>query len=77
MICLIAGNKDEALTWASGQNLSPNEWFYPHDEMDLVTRSNFHVLVIGTAGENIPLAWFNTFYALALKRGRIGRKDNY
>jgi len=73
VICLISGNKDEADTWAAGQNLSSDEYFYPKDETDLITRSNFHVLVIGTAGENIPLSWFNRFYELAQKRGRIGR----
>lgn len=73
MICLIAGNYDEAATWASGQNLSSDEWFYPVDENDLTKRCEFHVLVIGTAGQNVPLSWFNKFYDLALRRGRTKR----
>lgn len=73
MICIVAGNYDEALTWASGQNLERSDWFYPVDESDLHRRNNFHVLVIGTAGYNIPLSWFNKFYQLAQDRGRIGR----
>jgi len=73
MICLIAGNFDEAETWASGQNLSSDEYFYPLDENDLVKRENFHVIVIGTAGHNVPVTWFNKFYDLAQRRGRINR----
>lgn len=73
MICLIAGNYDEAETYASGQNLSKDEWFYPIDERDLLQKSNFHVLVIGTAGHNVPVSWFNKFYELAQERGRLNR----
>lgn len=73
MICLIAGNALEAEQWASGQNLHPNEWFYPRDEEDLKQRCNFHVIVVGTAGQNTPLSFFNRIYNLALTRGRIGR----
>lgn len=73
MICIIAGNYDEAETWASGQNLAKSEWFYPVDERDLMSRYNFHVIVVGTAGLNIPTLWFNNFYGLAQRRGSIGR----
>lgn len=73
MICLIAGNYDEAWTFASGQNLAKDEWFYPVDERDLLNRCDFHVLVIGSAGQNVPLSWFNRFYELALQRGRTKR----
>ncbi len=76
MIYIIAGNYDEALTFASGQNWNRNQWFYPMDENDLLQRENFHVLVIGTAGQNVPISWFNKFYELAQRRGRINRKDN-
>lgn len=74
MICLIAGNYDEAETFAAGQNLSAEEWFYPTDVNDISKRSNFHVLVIGTAGQNVPPSYFEKIYQLALKRGRIGRE---
>lgn len=75
MICIIAGNYDEAATWASGQNLDSNEWFYPNDEHDLMQRVNFHVIVIGTAGQNVPVTWFNKLYEFARKRGKIGRQN--
>lgn len=74
MICLIAGSYQEAVTFARGQFLANNEWFYPHDEDDLRQRTNFHVLVIGTAGENTPPSYFNRVLALAQTRGRIGRE---
>lgn len=73
-ICIIAGNYQEALTWAKGQNLSPEDWFYPVDLDELNIRSNFHVLVVGTAGQNVPVSYFNKFYNLACARGRVGRK---
>lgn len=76
MICIIAGNYDEAKTWASGQNLYDDEWFYPTNESDLISRADFHVIVIGTAGYNIPTSWFNSFYELAQRRGRIGRRQD-
>lgn len=73
MICIIAGNYQEAKRWAYGQQLEDNEWFYPTDELDLYRRSNFHVLVVGTAGMNVPENYFNSIFNLAKKRGRIGR----
>ena len=73
MICLIGGNYEEALTFAKSQFLAKNEWFFPIDEDDLKRRSNFHVLVVGTAGHNVPASFFDRFYALAQTRGRIGR----
>ena len=73
MICLIAGNYFEAETWARSQFLARNEWFFPKDEDELKQKSNFHVLVVGTAGHNVPVSYFNHFYALAQTRGRIGR----
>ena len=72
-ICLIAGNFSEAKKFASSQNWSSQQWFYPMDERDLLANSNFHVLVVGTAGENVPASWFNRFYNLALIRGRVDR----
>ena len=76
MICILAGNFDEAKTWASGQNLEESEWFYPIDENDLTKREDFHVIVIGTAGQNLPISWFNRFYSLAQTRGQIGREKS-
>ncbi len=72
-ICIIAGNYKEALAFAKSQNIEPNCWFYPTDESDLLRRSNFHVLVIGTAGENVPASYFERIYQIAQKRGCIGR----
>ena len=73
MICLIAGNYEEAKTWARSQFLARTEWFYPEDEDELKNKSDFHVIVVGTAGLNVPSSYFDRFYALAQTRGRIGR----
>jgi hypothetical protein len=73
VICLIAGNYQEALTYAKGQLFDHDEWFFPRDPIDLEQRSNFHVLVIGTAGLNVPPAYFERIFQLAKTRGRIGR----
>lgn len=72
-LCIIAGNYDEAKTWTRGQQLEDEDWFYPIDEDDLKRRSNFHVLVIGTAGHNVPASYFERIYTLACERGRLGR----
>jgi hypothetical protein len=74
MICILAGNYKEAVTWARGQLLANNEWFYPNDVDDLYCRENFHVVVVGTAGDNVPASYFERIYALAQQRGRLNRK---
>lgn len=73
MICIIAGNKLEAERFATGQLLEPDEWFFPMSETDLLFRSNFHVLVVGTAGQNVSAAYFERILATAKQRGRRGR----
>ncbi len=73
MICILAGNYFEAETWAHSQFLARNEWFYPRDETELRQRCNFHVLVVGSAGQNVPHSYFDRLYSLAQTRGRIGR----
>ena len=73
MICLIAGNYLEAKTWAYGQQLNDDEWFYPIDEVDLYKRHDFHVIVIGTAGYNVPNSYFERVFQLAKHQGRTGR----
>lgn len=73
MICILSGNYLEAVRFAEAQNLSPTEWFFPLDEAELSLKSNFHVIVVGSVGENTPPAYFNRIYELAQKRGRIGR----
>jgi len=74
MICIIAGNYREAEVWARSQSMDKSEWFYPSDFSDLNGRQNFHVFVIGTAGENVPPGYFERLYNLAQTRGRINRK---
>lgn len=71
MICLIAGNYGEAKRWAASQHLEDHDWFYPADEEELKRKKNFHVLVIGTAGENVPPHYFERIYQLAKQRGRM------
>lgn len=73
-ICLIAGNAEEAYRFARLQNLEPEQYFYPKDVNDLMFKTNFHVLVVGSAGFNFPPSIFEKIYHLALERGRIGRK---
>ncbi len=73
MICIIAGNYEEARIFARAQLLANNEWFYPTGMNDLMQRRNFHVLVIGTAGQNVPPYYFEKVLAVAQTRGRIDR----
>lgn len=56
--------------WARGQGLSRDEWFFPVDEHQLMARANFHVIVVGTAGENVTSGYFERIYSLAKQRGR-------
>jgi len=72
-ICILAGNEQEAYQWARSQNLEKDQYFYPVSPNELLFKQNFHVVVVGTAGQNIPESMFNKIYDLALKRGRIGR----
>jgi hypothetical protein len=72
-LCLIAGNIHEAKTFARSQMLDDDQWFAPRDINDLLFRTNFHVIVVGTAGMNTPSSFFEKIYQTALKRGRIGR----
>lgn len=71
MICLIAGNFKEAQIWARGQMLENDEWFFPTDDLDLLRRRNFHVIVVGTAGQNTPQVYFERVLQLAWQRGRM------
>lgn len=73
MICIIAGNRREAEQWARANDLDDSEWFYPYEPGELLSRTNFHVIVTGTAGENVPAEWFNRVYTLAKSRGAINR----
>ena len=75
MICIIAGNYKEAQIWARGQALDNTEWFCPYDKNDILSHSgNFHVLIIGTSWEDIPIKIFDEIYQLAKAKGRIGRE---
>lgn len=74
MICIIAGNYQEAKNWAYGQQLDHTEWFYPEEPEMLLRESNFHVIVIGTAGLNIPPSYFEKIFRLAKTRGRLNRR---
>ena len=56
-----------------GQLLDDDEWIFPHDVDDIRKLSNFHVLVVGTAGMNTPASYFERILNTAKERGRIGR----
>ena len=72
-ICIIAGNELEAYRFAQSQNWDKSCWFYPNSINELLFKKNFHVLVVGTAGENSAPDVFEKLYNLALVRGKIGR----
>lgn len=69
-ICIFAENEEEAKKWARGQNLDKEQYFYAHSERDILFKTNFHVIAIGSS--NIP-SYFEKIYNLALERGKIGR----
>ncbi len=71
MICLLAGNYFEAKRFADANLLEPDEWFFPIDKNDLRSKKNFHVLVIGTAGQNVHPSYFENVLKLAKERGRM------
>jgi len=73
MICILAGNLVEAQRWARSQFLDDNEWIYPEDEEQLHKMTNFHVVIVGTAGMNVPSSYFDRLLTTAKNRGRIGR----
>jgi hypothetical protein len=74
MICILAGNHQEAAIWASGQQLSDDEWFFPSDMEELKRRTNYHVIVVGSAGQNVHPYYFENVYQTAKRFGRIGRR---
>jgi hypothetical protein len=69
-ICIIAGDEEEARKWAGSQNLNKDQYFFAHSENDILFKTNFHVIAVGTS--NIP-SYFEKLYNLALERGKIGR----
>lgn len=74
MICIIAGNYQEAVTYARANLLDRDEWFFPVNEEELKKRKNYHVLVVGTAGMNVPSSYFNRLLETAKNYGRIDRQ---
>jgi hypothetical protein len=70
-ICIFAASEDEANRWARSQNMTKDQYFYPHSEIDILSRTNFHVVVIGAG--NLSSSQFEKAYNLALARGKIGR----
>lgn len=73
MIMILAGNYLEARRWASAQLLEDDEWICPVDESEIMKYTNFHVVVVGSAGLNTPPSYFNRVLNLAQTRGRINR----
>lgn len=73
MICILSPTYDKAIKWASTQGLDSSEWFYAGDKMDVMNKSNFHIIVVGEFVEP-QLSWFEKMYALAKHRGSIGRR---
>lgn len=74
MICLIASSYINARKWAASQHLEDNEWFYPSDATDLLTKSNFHVIVVEYGLEHISNTTLNYMLNLAKNRGALNRK---
>lgn len=73
MILILAGNRLEAERWARAQMLEPSEWTYPEDEDTIHNMTNFHTVIVGTAGMNVPSSYFDRLLTTAKKRGRINR----
>jgi hypothetical protein len=71
MICILSGNYLEAERFARSQEWDDNEWFYPFSPEELLTKRNFHVLVIGTAGQNVPPSYFEKIWTVAKHQGRL------
>lgn len=70
MICILAGNYLEAKRWAEGQLLNEDEWFFPSDIDHLMGVKGFHVIVVGTAGMNVPPSYFEKVLSTAKEQGR-------
>ena len=73
MICILSGNYQEAVRYARSQDWEDSEWFFPTDITDLQARTNFHVVVVGSAGMNVPSSYFERVFSLAKHQGRINR----
>lgn len=71
MIAIIAGNYKEALTWAKGQLLDDNEWFYLADIDGLIGKINFHVVVVGSAGDAYSPQFFEKLFSMAKRKGKM------
>jgi len=71
MIAIIAGNYKEAYTWAKGQLLADDEWFFLSDIDDLIGKSNFHVIVTSSVADTISPYRFERLFSLAKKKGRM------
>ena len=71
VIALIAGSYKEAKSWASGQLLDDNEWFYLADIDGLIGKTNFHVVVVGSAGDAYSPQFFEKLFSMAKKKGRM------
>ena len=71
MIAIIAGNYKEAQTFARGQLLDDNEWFFLSDIDDLIGKYNFHVIVTSSVADTIPPYRFEKLFSLAKKKGRM------
>ena len=69
MICIIAESRRKATRWAEGQMLREDEWFYPDERNDLLTRKDFHVIVIDPG--DMPNNFLNELLTLAWRRGRM------
>lgn len=74
MICIIAASESRAQRWADNQGLESNEWFCPQHTDDLVSRQNYHTIVIDSFPDH-RLGWFEVIYHMAKQRGRIKRND--
>lgn len=72
MICLLAKSYHDAYKFASTQNLSSREWFFPSSELDILKRTNFHVLVVSDYPED-KLESFERMYSVAKRQGAVGR----
>lgn len=70
MICLISSSRKNAQSWAAGQNLRDDEWFWPSGAFDIIKRKNFHTILVSQGLEHVTNDWINTMLEYAWKYGR-------
>ena len=70
MICLIAASYRYARKFALSQHLNDDEWFWGAAAEEIMSKRNFHTLLVLDGIENVNNQYINTMLELAWKCGR-------